>query len=97
MAGKPATAAMPSNKVDMPEPFSPTKNDTGARKSISGKRWMIGRLKGKASASGVLLRPMRCRCSAHFQTNAFQQLGFGIAQFVLLLLTIGRYFLVNHD
>ena len=40
--------AMDSSNVDLPDPFSPTKNVTGASNSITGSVLMLGTLNGNA-------------------------------------------------
>jgi len=49
----PNAAAVPSSKVDLPEPFSPTKNVTGVVKA-SVVRWRIAGTEKGNSPAGTL-------------------------------------------
>jgi len=49
IAGNLALAAIPSNMVDLPVPFSPIKNVIGEVNSKPSNCWNNGRLKGKTS------------------------------------------------
>src|SRR5690242_20566860 len=51
MAGSRPAAAIPSRRVDLPEPFSPTKNVTGLASANASSVLMAGTENGKASSA----------------------------------------------
>src|SRR5579862_2892321 len=75
MSAPPATtasmpAASPSSKVDLPDPFSPTRKVTGAMNSNRSSQRNTGTDQGKVSGSGSALRLMALRNTAARPSDA---------------------------
>src|SRR5271167_4051268 len=75
MSTPPATtasmpAASPSSRVDLPEPFSPTRKVTGALNSSRSSQRNTGTDQGNVSGSGSDLRLMALRNTARRLSDA---------------------------
>src|SRR5580698_10539281 len=85
MSAPPATtasmpAARPSSRVDLPEPFSPTRKVTGALKSSRSSQRNTGTDQGKVCGSGSALRVMALRNTAPQSSDAGGELVGAIVQ-----------------